>query len=117
MKTLKVENNDLVYENGRLVQLEGIDALKQILGNRLKLFLGEWFLAPDEGVDWIGLVDQGPFVQSRFINAVKTALLKEPTVTSITKLDVSFDRATRQVTIMFEVQSSLGLLSGTVFGG
>ncbi|EQA45398.1 hypothetical protein LEP1GSC050_3082 [Leptospira broomii serovar Hurstbridge str. 5399] len=117
MRTLKVENNDLVYKNGRLVQLEGIDALEQILGNRLKLFLGEWFLAPAEGVDWIGLVDQGPFLQPGFINAIKTALLKEPSVTSITKLDANFDRAARQVTITFQVQSNLGVLSSTVSGG
>lgn len=117
MKTLKIENNDLVYENGRLVVLEGIDALRQILGNRLKLFLGEWYLSPSEGIDWFGLVDRSGFSRTAFINEIKTALLKEPSVISINKLDASFGRSDRSVSITFEVQTSLGLVDGTVSGG
>lgn len=127
MKTLKIENNDLVYvksqgpndrspNRGRLVMLEGVDALRQILGNRLRLFLGEWDLAPDEGVDWLGLVDQKVFVRSSFLSEIRKALLKEPAVTRILSLDADFDPETRQVSIKFEVESKFGNLSDSVVG-
>lgn len=128
MKTFKIENNDLVYtesqgpndltpNRGRLVMLEGIDALRQILGNRLKMFLGEWYLAPNEGVDWLSLADQKIFVKSAFLDEVRKAILKEPSVTRIVSLDADFDPKTRRVSIQFEVESKFGMLSSSAFGG
>ncbi|TGK04169.1 hypothetical protein EHQ53_03205 [Leptospira langatensis] len=128
MKTLKIQGNDLAYvksqgpgdtnpSRGRLVMLEGIDALQQILGNRLKMFLGEWYLAPQEGVDWLGLIDQNFFFRPRFLAEVKKAILKEPNVIKILSLDANFDPKTRAVTIVFQVESSFGTLSGSVSNG
>ncbi|PJZ24400.1 hypothetical protein CH352_14430 [Leptospira hartskeerlii] len=128
MKTFKIENNDLVYtesqgsndltpNRGRLVMLEGVDALRQILGNRLKMFLGEWYLAPNEGVDWLSLVDQKIFVRSAFLDEVRKAILKEPAVTKIVSLDADFDPKTRRVSIQFEVESKFGTLSSSAVGG
>ncbi|WP_367898832.1 hypothetical protein AB3N61_06655 [Leptospira sp. WS58.C1] len=127
MKTLKIENNDLVYtksqgandlspNRGRLVMLEGIDALRQILGNRLKMFLGEWYLAPNEGVDWLNLVDQKIFFRPGFLAEIRQAILKEPAVTNILSLDADFDPKARKVTIQFKVESKFGTLSNSVSG-
>ena len=41
VRTLKVVSNDFVFSNNRLTQIGGLDALAQIVGNRLKLWLGE----------------------------------------------------------------------------
>ncbi|PJZ49219.1 hypothetical protein [Leptospira saintgironsiae] len=128
MKTLKVINNDLVYiesegsadtnpNRGRLVMLEGLDALRQILGNRLRMHLGEWYLAPEAGVDWFGLVDEKSFFRPGFLAAIKKAILGEPAVTKIISLDASFDRKTRTVTVEFEVESNLGIVSGSISNG
>lgn len=99
MKTLDIENNDLVYENGNLVMATGIDAIKIIMANRLKLWLGEWSLAPNSGVDWLGLMNQSNAVDPvrRIEAALRDAILADSRITKISSMDISFDRSTRTI--------------------
>lgn len=113
MRTLKVENNDFVKVDGRFVWVEGIEALKQILKNRIALGLGEWFLAEEEGIDWLGLLNQKIFFEERVIAQVKTAIRKEPAVTNIDFISASFSRSDRKISISFQVQTTEGQLNST----
>lgn len=113
MRTLKVIDNDYVLENGRLVWVEGIDALAQIIKNRLSLGLGEWFLALEEGVDWLGILNQKVFFQERLITQLKTAIRKEPSVSNIDFITAEFQRKTRSVSVDFQLRTTEGLLNGT----
>jgi hypothetical protein len=114
MRTLATIDQDFKMQNGRFVWLEGIDALKQVLKNRISLGLGEWFLAPNSGVDWLNLVDQKAFLQERFLTAIKRAIRGEPNVKRIDSLTAEFDRDAREVKINFQVQSVFGQIQDSV---
>ena len=113
MRTLKTENKDFVKTNGRLVWVEGIDALRQILGNRIALGLGEWFLQTNEGVDWLGLLNQKVFFEDRVISQIKRAIKKEPAVLNINFITAKFSRDDRSISISFQLKTTEGLLNST----
>lgn len=113
MKTLKVVNNDFVLESGRLVWLEGADALAQIVRNVLALFLGEWFIAPNNGIDWLGIFNQGRFLKPRIVAIIRQNLLRRKEILKIAKLEIDFNRATREMTINFSCETTEGLLAGS----
>jgi len=113
VRTLKVENNDFVKVNGRLVWVEGIEALRQILKNRISLGLGEWFLSLEEGIDWFGLLNQKVFFEERVIAQIKAAIRKEPAITNIDFITATFSRAERKISISFQVKTTEGLLNST----
>jgi len=114
LKVFKVENNDFVYQDGKLVTLTGVDALSQILKNRLAVWLGEWFLAETFGIDYINLFNQKNFLEKRFRIIVRNALLADSRVQKIVNLDVSLDGSTRTITADFTVETSEGLLKAEV---
>jgi hypothetical protein len=111
VRTLKNTNNDFTLSSGRLEWVEGIDALAQILENRISLGLSEWFLAPEEGVDWIGLLNQKVFFEERAIQQIKTAIRKEPAVLNIDFITAAYDRKQRLITISFQIKTTFGLLN------
>jgi hypothetical protein len=113
LAVFKVENNDFAYESGRLVRLTGVDALTQIIKNRLSIWLGEWFLAESFGIDYIGLFNQRDFLEKRFRLIASNAILADSRVEKIIKLDVSFDNSTREITADFVAETSEGLLKAS----
>ena len=75
MKTLKVFQNDFVVSpTGGLETLTGIDALVQIIENRLKLWLNEWFETSESGIDYLGLFNQKVFLEKRARIIFKNAI-------------------------------------------
>ena len=70
-----------------------------IFANRLKLWLGEWSLAPNSGVDWLGLMNQSNAVDPvrRIEAALRDAILADSRITKISSMDISFDRSTRTI--------------------
>jgi len=114
MKTLKVLDRDYVYEAGGLVWLEGVEALAQILRNRIALFLGEWFAAPTAGVDWFTLLEQKRFPEKRIQKAVRDAIKADSRVTRIIYVTAEFARSTRTVSIEFSCETTEGLVTSGV---
>jgi hypothetical protein len=115
IKVLKVLNNDFVLNNSDgLETLTGVDALAQIMNNRLSMFLGEWFYTPLSGFDWLGLVNQKTFLEKRARSMVRKAILEDTRIINITKLDISYENSTRTITIDWKAESSEGLIAGTV---
>lgn len=114
MKTLKVLSRDYVYESGGLVWLEGVEALAQILRNRIALFLGEWFAAPEAGVDWFTLLEQKRFPEKRIQKAVRDAIKADSRVTRIIYVTAEFTRSTRTVAVEFSCETTEGLVSSGV---
>lgn len=114
MKTLLLQDGDLVISGGRFVWLYGIDACKQRLELSLRLDLGSWFLNPDAGVDWWGIYD-AKYVSDRLIRSeVERVLNADPEVTGIESLDIGFDKATRKVTVSFELDTIYGKITGAI---
>ena len=115
IKTLKVLNNDFVFSGGRLEVLTGIDALAQLTENRLKLWLGEWFLAPNDGIDYLGLFNQRSFLEKRFSLALRTQVLSDIRIKKIINMNIEVDRGSRQVDVELNLESDEGKFN-VVFG-
>lgn len=113
-KTLKVTDNDFVLSNGRLEVLQGADAMTQILENRLKMHLGEWFLSPSLGIDWLGFFNQKFLLEKRLRVIIREALFADSRVTKVSKLDIDFNKATRIISGDFTCETTEGVVTGSI---
>lgn len=103
MKTLEIKDGDLVLsENGRFAELTDLDCLKQRLNNRMKMFLGEWFIQPSEGVDWIGKTEK-PFNKQLLKIELIKRLDADSEVDEVVDIEMNPDVKTRSVDIEYTV--------------
>jgi len=114
IKTLKVVNNDFSFVDDGLETLTGADALAQIIKNRLSMWLGEWFVTPLSGIDYLGLFNQSVFLEDRARVIFRNAILADTRITQITKMDIELNKTTRELTVDFVAESTEGLISGSV---
>lgn len=99
LRDLQLIDGDLVDDaNGSLCILEGSDAVIQSITNSLKLFLGEFFLEPTEGIDWFGIVEK-PFAAQKLRDAIIAQLTKEPAIESIESLTIQKGNLPRSVQV------------------
>jgi|GEM_PF-2005866 len=107
VRTLKVENNDFVFANNRLTQIGGLDALAQIISNRLKLWLGEWFANEEAGIDYFGLFnqDKNAPIEKRARIIFRAAILADPRIDKILTFNLSFSNSNREMTLDFTAQA------------
>lgn len=99
LKDLQLVDGDLVDDaNGSLVVLEGTSAVIQSLKHSLKLFLGEFFLEPTDGIDWFGIVEK-PFAARKLRDAIIVQLTKEPSIESIESLTIQKGAEPRSVQV------------------
>jgi len=113
IKTLKVVNNDFSFVDDGLEVLTGADALAQIIGNRLAMWLGEWFATPLSGIDYLGLFNQSTFLEDRARIIFTNAILADSRITKITKMDIVLT-SDRELTVDFVAESTEGLIAGSV---
>ena len=108
IKTLKVVDNDFVYTSGRFTVLTGLDALAQITENRLKLWFGEWFIAPNEGIDYLGLFNQRFFLEKRFALIIRNQVLEDIRIKKIINMSITTDRKNREINVKLNLQADEG---------
>ena len=113
LAVFKVLNNDFVYSEGRLVTITGVEALSQIIKNRIAIWLKEWYLAESFGIDYLGLFNQKTFLEKRFRLLISNAILADDRVEKIVKMDIIFDNFTREITADFSAETSEGLLKAS----
>jgi hypothetical protein len=122
LKTVKTVNigtaSNPVYDieiiNGKTTMLYDADALTQILNNKLRTWLGEWFADTTVGIDYLGLFNQKTFLDRRFALLVRGILTDDARISSINSLEVAFDRTTRTISATFKATSIYGEVSGTI---
>ena len=112
--TLKIVDDEIEFANNTLTQITGEDALKQRLENRMLLWLGEWFLEPTEGIDWLDILEAKPPDLPQTEKAIRTELEKDPAVVTVDELTLDFTRADRRLVIEWAVTADLGLVRGEV---
>jgi hypothetical protein len=105
---LDVNTGDLVFENGDLVLATGADAIAQHLKIRLRMFEGEWFLDPRQGLPYFRQILQKTPDVSSIGGIFRQAILETPGVESITRLDVELNRQTRALSINFTAKVDAG---------
>lgn len=117
MKTFEMQTvdgtqgRDITVVGGRLVPLTNVDALRQRLHNALRLHRGEWFLAPESGVNWWGFRRQKSVNRRQVRNEIERVLLADPDVVALNSLDMDFNRQTRELRINWSVLSNFGTVS------
>ena len=114
LQAIKLVGNDISITAGKTATLTNEDALAQILQNKLSLWLGEWKLDTTQGIDYLGLFNQKVFLEKRLTYMLRKVLLDDTRVTQIITLDVSFDRATREISASFKVKTSFGTVTGAI---
>ena len=87
MKTLELSNTDLKISNHNFVVLDDRNTLKQRIQNRLSLFLGEYSLEPNLGIDWLSFMTLRPDVEA-IKKAVRSELLSDTEITGINSLEI-----------------------------
>ncbi len=107
---LKTLNNDLVFENNKLVFVTGKEFVRQNLQQRLQTLLGECHLDTELGVPYIEEILGKRRQQSVVENILKDVILSTPGVVKLDSFEMSFVTETRVLTVDFEVKS----LDGTI---
>lgn len=82
MKTVMLEDGDIVLNTGKPVLLADAEALKQRAENRLRLFLGEFSLSPESGVDWFRITSR-KYPEKEIEKSVRSELLKDAEILSV----------------------------------
>lgn len=103
-------NNFALTPGGDLALVGGVPSIVQAIRQKLRAFLGEWFLDEEEGVAWFESI----LVKNPNLTAIRAihrdAILAVPGVLDLTKLDLVVDASTRTLTVTFEATSDTGEL-------
>lgn len=103
-----------VLSKGDFTFTSDLEAIRQAVQIRCQTFLGEWFLDLDAGIPYF----QNVFVKSPNVAAIrqvfKSKIESVPGVLEVTKLDLDYNRSTRQLRIDFAANTDFGELAGTI---
>jgi len=101
-------DGDLEVKNGSLHLTSGDEAVRQHLQQRLRMFLGEWFLDLDRGVPYF----QDILVKNPNVNQVdgilKQIILTTPGIVELVSFTMNFDSTARILNVEFEYTSYSG---------
>lgn len=101
---------DLELSNNELKLTEGVDAIRQHLVEKFRLYLGEYFLDTSVGVPWFQeiLIKAPSFtvVQER----LKAVILSTPGVLGLTRFAFDFNAVTREAALDFQALVTDGFI-------
>ena len=99
------ETEDMALENGDIVFVTKADAVKQSVRQRLKMFMGEWFLDLDSGVPYYqDVLVKNP--NPTLIEGIfKNEILATPGILELLTFSLDYDNATRKLTIAFTARA------------
>ncbi|HBK84446.1 MAG TPA: DUF2634 domain-containing protein [Firmicutes bacterium] len=108
MKTLKIVNNDLVFDSQyNLAMVEGHDEEVQSVERLLTTNTGEWFLNIEHGLDYSRI--QGKGVTDEQIRlAVMQALAQEDRIAEVQSIEIQRSEKNRTATIDFRCMMQSG---------
>lgn len=109
---------DLLWQNGDVVltapTADGTDQTKQLICNRLRLYLGEWFLDTTQGTPWLQQVFVKNTDRALIDAALQDVILGTPGVVVLTQYQATAYPAERRYTVTFTVTTQTGgVQSGT----
>lgn len=113
MSDLKLDqvSGDLVVENGDLVLTTGEDAIRQHVQQRLRTFLGEWFLDTGVGVPWFqDILKKNPNPQI-VDGLIQNEIIQTPGVVELLKYESDFDRSLRKLSVSVQFRTVTGVIN------
>ncbi len=99
---------DLVLTDGDLVINSGTDAIRQNVIQRLKTYLGEWFLNNQIGIPYFQQILVKNPNQGNIDAIFQDAIMGTPGIVSLNKYSLDHDRETRRLTIRFQATATEG---------
>ena len=105
------DNGDIQISGSDLTLTTGVDAIKQHLSQRFRMFYGEWFLDMERGVPYFQQVlKKNP--DSVIMDSIfKSTIINTPGVIQLTEFNLDVDSATRQLSLSFKAICSDGEVS------
>lgn len=104
---------DVVIVNGDVPTVSGTAAILQNILQTLNVFLGEWFLNVNLGVNYFGQV-LTKNANQRIIDAIMIdQILAVPGVTALTAYSFTSNKALRSLAISFTAQTTTGIVNYT----
>lgn len=108
MKALALTTDgDLLMEHGQLQEVEGTDEIIQRFRQILRTNKGEWFLNPDEGVDYMVFWQKQPNDEEIRL-ALEDVANQVPEIDRLENIQIDFDRQRRVLTVSFMVVLTTG---------
>lgn len=108
MKTLKLQDGDLVLVNGEFQVVEGDEELAQAVRIELSTYKNEWFLDAQMGVDYYGKVLVKQPNEEEIRTELVQAILREPRMRSVDTLNILIDRRQRKLSVSFQATARDG---------
>ena len=106
---------DLAVEAGRFVLIGGQESIAQHVGQRLRMFLGEWPFDTSLGFPY----RQSVFVKNPNLSSIKALVRKHilatPGVREVTSVELALDPLTRKATGTYSAITDDGLLEQQAF--
>lgn len=106
------ETNDLDITRYRLSVTQDLEAIRQRIETTLRIFLRDWFLNEDLGVDYYGVVFQKNPDIFLVEAIIRSQILSVPLVNEITSFNIEYSPSTRNLTVEFKVNTNLGETQG-----
>lgn len=104
---MKIRNvtaaNDWLFGKGLQDYLTAQAAIALNIKTYLNLWVGNAFWSLQAGVNWRQYLDKNQ--EQQLLASLQTAILNRFGVTGINLLSARFDRATRQITVAYDVQT------------
>lgn len=107
-------NGDALITGGSLSLVDGVDAVAQLLNQRLRFFLGEWFLGLDKGIPYFEKIFQKNPDPGVVDSLLKDTILGTPGILRLLTFDIVLDTATRVMTVAGSAVSSTGVINFNV---
>lgn len=109
---------DLLISNGRAVLTSdagGTNPTLQLITQRLRLLVGEWFLNTSDGVPWLQQILVKNAKASTVDALLQDCILATPGVASLVRYEATAHRAQRRYSVSFTVTTQKGVqVSSTV---
>lgn len=93
--------HDVVVENYDVVLVTGVDLIVQRLRQRLWFFMGEWYLAINQGVPYYQEILRKGVTRTRVESALKRAIVTTPGVLELVQFTLDYAPSTRQAEVDF----------------
>lgn len=107
MRTWALQDGDLQLSDGQIAWIDGREELAQAVRIRLGTRLGEYFFAPDMGLDHERMVGKQAD-EDTIREAIMRSLMDEPRIQSIEDVEVTIDKHSRTAQVRLVMTSSEG---------
>jgi len=101
---------DVKMSGGDLQIVDGKEAILQNILQRLRIYLGEWFMDNTKGIDYFNQILVKNPQQSKIDAIIINQILSVPGVTLLTNYSFSTNFVTRVLLINFKCQTTSGIV-------